>query len=109
EVPARLPGPLRLARGWAQLLRRLLQLVQRRAPSRRARAVHAARCPLWAGRGEARTTGTRAGRGVRAAAGAVPERAAVTEAAADCGLDQSAEGAHRRRGDRERHDPGAGP
>jgi transposase InsO family protein len=38
------------------------------------------------------------GRGVRAAPRAVPERAAVTEATADCGLDQSAENAQRRRG-----------
>ena len=46
QVPARLPRALRLHRGRARVLRRLLRLVQRRAPPQRHRAAHARRRPL---------------------------------------------------------------
>ncbi len=87
-VPARLSRPVRLDRGRPGLLRRLLQLVQRRAPPQRDRAVHPGRRPLRPDGPAARSTSRRPRRRLRRPPRALRQGSTKGRACAGRGLDQ---------------------
>ena len=98
QVPARLPRALRLDRGGARLLPRVLRLAEPRAPPLGDRPHGAGRRALRARQGDPRGAGTRPRCGVRAHPGALRLAAAAATGAAHGRVDQQARLRTRRRG-----------
>src|SRR5216684_979093 len=90
QVPARLPGPVRLDRARARRLPRALRLAQPPAPPLRDRPDDAGGRPLRSRQGTPRRTRPRPRRRLRAHPRAVPPPAAATTRAANRRLDQQA-------------------
>ncbi len=97
EVPARVPGPVRLRRGRARLLRRVLRLVQQRALPLGSRAAHAGDRALRRNCRRTRAARPNPGERLRATSGAVRASGASTGRATEGGMDQSAETGWRKR------------